>query len=160
MTTMVIFQCGSARCALPSAIADRVTPLPALSHPPTTPPILAGIMDLGGEATPVVRAAALFGLEEADLDAFYRHVLVVETAAGRIGLLVDRVLDVRDVETSAMTPADPAVSLHACVAGDLMVGADTVHLLDPERLFTAAEQARLQDLKTGEETRRALWGDA
>lgn len=152
MKTLVILKCGGLRCALERGEVSELAPVPELSHPPSLPASIEGIMNLGGLAVPVVDLARLFGeTPDAEIDPLYRHVVVLRTQA--LGLLVDRVEDVRAIDDGAVLPADRDISLNECVTGQVEVGGAMVHLLDAGRILLAAEQARLDDIRRAEQAR-------
>lgn len=160
MGPYVIFQCGGIRCALARADVQRIVPLPALSRPPTLPPIMAGIANLAGVALPVIDATTLFALtSDETVDPLYRHILVMRLSdAQTLGLLVDRVLDVRAIETGA--EIDPTSSLNGCVDAMSMHGGEPLHVLSNARILTAAERARLAEIHATEQARLETWGAA
>lgn len=152
MKTLVILKCGELRCALERSEVRELAPVPELSHPPSLPASVEGVMNLGGEAILVVDLGKLFGeIGDAEIDPLYRHVVVLQGQA--LGLLVDRVEDVRAVDDTKMLPASREISLNECVTGQVEVGGTMVHLLDASRILLAAEQARFDDIRRAEQAR-------
>lgn len=155
---MVIFRCGPIRCAVDRATVAQILPLPALSRPPTAPSLIAGFANVGGEAVPVIDAGALFATApDPDVDPIYRHVLVLQLRAGRAGLLVDRVEDVRAAPPEADSAIAPEETLNGCVTGMVSFGDGAVHMLDASRLLLKAEQALLDELRKEEQRRLDAW---
>lgn len=158
MATLVIFRCGDAVCAFQREQVVRSLALPALSTPPAMPPALRGFANIAGGAVPVVDTARLLGLRyDADTDPVYRHVLIVLANGAPLGLLVDRVLDVRNAALDALTPAKADTVLNDCVVGDLIEDGELIHVLDAERVLLAHERARIADLRDAEQARLAQW---
>lgn len=154
MTTLVIFSCGPERCALPRAAVAEVALTPELSQPPGMPASLEGFLNLAGEAVAVVDAAKLFGLSpSAEIDPLYRHVMIVRDGPDVLGLIVDRVEDVRRIDSESIRPAAAADSLNGAVTGDVDLNGKVVHLLAANRILLAAEKARLEDLRQAEQQR-------
>lgn len=154
MTAIVIFRCGETRCALDRAVVGEVTPVPELSRPPGMPASLEGFLNLGGEAIAVVAVATLFGLEpDPGIDPNYRHILVAGAGKDRLGLLVDRVQDVRTIDAGAARVAPQGGALNDCVAAELTIDDRNIHLLAIDRILLAAEKARLEDLRRAEQAR-------
>lgn len=111
-------------------------------------------MNLGGEAIVVINLMALLDLAaHPEINPVYRHILVMAGADGFIGLLVDRVEDVRAVAEEAIMPADEQSSINGCVVGHVEVGGATAYLLDASRIFLAAERARFADIQRSEQAR-------
>ncbi len=158
MTALVIFRCGSLTCAIEHHRASQVAPLPSLSRPPTMPALLAGFADVGGRATPILDARRLFGLAPtSERYSIHSHILLLKVADGDVGLLVDRVLDVRDVDLDRLLEAPDSATLNDCVRGDLVLDGGAVHLLDTDRLLLASEQLRLAELQKSEQDRLETW---
>lgn len=156
MAVIVIFRVGSEACALERTLVRQIAPVPTLSRPPLTPPALAGFLNLGGEALPVIRAERLFSAESVDA-SIYNHVLIVRVDGESFGLLVDRVTDVRDVDLGALRPVEADASLNGCVAGDITVEDAPVHLLSGDRLLLAAERVQIEQLRAAEQARLDAW---
>jgi chemotaxis signal transduction protein len=146
--TILVFDVGGRRCALRASRVREAIALPRLSRPPETPRALAGLLDLGGEVVPVVRAEALFAeTPPPDVeDALDSHVVVLRGAAGGdVGLLVTRALDVAAVPPDAVKPVDPKHSLNGLLAAEIETADGAAHLLDADKLLLAEEKAALAD---------------
>jgi len=134
-------------------------PLPRLDAPPGLPAPLAGFLDLGGAAVPVVELARLLGLPPGEPHPYRHLILLRDDAAARVttlALLVDRVADV----LPAGLPRRPAAeghSLGAVVTGAVEAGGRTLHLLDPARLLLAQEGAILDALSAQAQARLDRW---
>lgn len=162
MSTLVIFSCGATLCALPQTSVTKIVALPELSRPPTLPRILAGFANVAGEAIPVAAAVDLLGAEPGQpLDPLHQHVVFMrERDDAVLGLLVDRVADVRAIEADAITPCPDDATLNGCVEAMTTYADRPVHILSPERLLTAAESARLAELRAAEQERLDAWAPA
>lgn len=159
MATLVIFRCGEALCAFRREQVVRSLALPALSTPPAMPPALTGFANIAGGAIPVIDTARLLGLTyAADIDPLYRHVLIVLADGAPLGMLVDRVVDVRSADLNSLIPAKPGAILNDCVLGDLAQHDETIHVLDAERVLFAHERSCIADLRDAEQERLAHWG--
>lgn len=154
MTVVVIFRCGDRRCALERASVGEVAPVPELTQPPGMSANIAGFFSLAGDALPVVDAAALFGVaSDPNIDPIYRHILIVGSGDERLGLLVDRVEDVRRIDLSTMVATPDEYTLNDCVAGEVTINDAPVAILIPDRILLAAEKARLVNLRVAEQAR-------
>lgn len=140
-------------CALPQAEIREILPLPRLHAPPAAGGPLAGFLNLAGEPVPVVDLAALFDLRAAGGDDPYRHVLLARQ--GTIAFLVDRALDLVQVETDALRPVESGRSLNGCVVGEFAWADRLVHLLSLDRILTLEERTRLDALTRHATTRLA-----
>jgi purine-binding chemotaxis protein CheW len=156
----LIFALAGLRCALPRRVVRELLPLPKLSTPPSLPEALAGFVNLGGTALPVLALRHLLGLRrDVPVEPLYRHIVVVEGIAPgtRAGLLVDRVLDLQPVPAERVQPVPPGESLNGCVAAGLAMPEGFVHVLDPARILLAQEQASLQELTHRAAARLEAW---
>lgn len=133
-------------CALPRAAVGEILPLPDLFRPPASGAWLAGFLNLGGAAVPVVDLAQILGLRgETPEPALHAHVVLGRGRDfGDLAYLVDRVADLVTVPAEAFRPVDPARSLNGCVAGAIARGDGLVHVLDPARLLSAEERVRVE----------------
>ncbi len=154
--TFAIFQFGATTAALPREAVVELLPLPNLTRPPAAPRVLTGVFSLGGEALPVISLATLFGAAT-DEPGLYSHLLIVRSEGRRIGLLVDRVLDVADAAPDAVRPAAEGESLNGCVAAQLFHGDALVPVLSVDRLLLAEEKARLADIAEAAQARIDEW---
>ena len=111
-------------------------------------------MNLGGEAVVVINLATLLDVTpDPEINPLYRHILVLTGGEDFIGLLVDRVEDVRRVPGDAVVPADQQSSVNGCVVGHVQIGDATAYLLDASQIFLAAERARFTDIQRSEQAR-------
>lgn len=144
-------------CALPRAEIHEILPLPRLHAPPASGGPLAGFLDLAGEPVPVIDLATLFGLRDSGGgDDPYRHVVLARQ--GRLAFLVDRALDLVQIEEADLQPVDPAHSLNGCVTGAFAEGGRLVHLLSLDRILTLEERSRLDALTRQAKVRLARFG--
>jgi len=141
-------------CALPRAEIREILPLPRLHAPPAAGGPLAGFLNLAGEPVPVIDLAALFALRDAGSGRDpYRHVVLAR--GGDIAFLVDRALDLVQVEEESLRPVESARSLNGCVVGEFARGDSLVHLLSLDRILTLEERTRLDALTRQATTRLA-----
>jgi purine-binding chemotaxis protein CheW len=156
---LVLFATGGAVCALPRECVRALLPLPRLDAPPGLPEPLAGFLNLGGAAVPVVELARLLEAPPGKPHP-YRHLILLEeqtTGGGApLALLVDRVLDVLP-PGAPLRPVAPESSLNGLILGNLEVGDLTASLLDPDRLLLAEEAAVLGALTAQARARLARW---
>lgn len=158
LSILVTFRCGQALCAFPREQVARLLALPALSQPPSMPPALAGFTNISGCAVPVVDTARLLGVAfNAEVDALYRHVIIIAADGAPLGLLVDRVLDVEEGDQGALAVPKAGSVLNDCVLGDLVIAGETCHVLDAERILLAFERTRIAELREAEQQRVAQW---
>jgi chemotaxis-related protein WspB len=134
MKTMV-FHIGRERYALPLASVLRVLPVARLKALPGAPHFVPGLLDLHGEAIPVIDVSRLAGAPPAAVRHDTRILLVEIDVAGRrrrLGLKAERVVGVAAIDGAL---ADAGV-VAAPWLGQVAPGADgMLQLLDPDRLL-------------------------
>lgn len=143
-TAYLILDVAGTACALPREAVAEVLPLPDLQAAPASGGWLLGLANLGGRAVPVLDLAALLGLRESAAAGLYAHLVLDRDRS--FAWLVDRAADLMTVTPEAHRPADPETSLNGCVAFGLAIKDRLVPALDPERLLTQAERARVEGL--------------
>jgi purine-binding chemotaxis protein CheW len=155
---LVLFAMGGMPCALPREAVRALLPLPRLDSPPGLPRPLAGFLNLGGTAVPVVELALLLGGEPGAPHP-YRHLILLDqpVGSGKLALLVDRVADVVP-EGLPVRPVEAERSLGGVVTGEVEGPDGSLHLLDPARLLLAQESAILEELSGQAQRRLARWG--
>ena len=153
-TSYLLLDVAGTPCALPRAAAAEILPLPDLHRPAAAGGWILGLINLGGRPVPVIDLAPLLGLRGAASDPdLYAHVVIARD--GDLAYLVDRVSDLVTVPEEAIRPVAEAESLNGCVAAELAIGAGLVHALDPDRLLTARERARVSAMAYAEALRLA-----
>lgn len=155
---LVTFTLGGETFALGVDVVREVVPIAWLARPPNMPRAVEGVLDLGGQAVPVLRLDRLLGLAEGThgLDA---SILIMRENLGRngqpMGLLVDHVDGVRPVTAFTRMPLAPEQSFNGCVAALLGDGDGAWHLLSWDRILLAEERARLVEFQARAQERLA-----
>ncbi|NHZ38004.1 chemotaxis protein CheW [Massilia rubra] len=108
---VMVFHIGADRYALPLWAVARVVPAAALKAIPLAPAWVAGLLDLHGEAVPVIDLSSLAGVPPAQLWYDSRIILVdyptSEGATRALGLLAEHVVGVDSIDGDALL--DPGV---------------------------------------------------
>jgi chemotaxis signal transduction protein len=95
---LLVFEVGDVRYALPIANVVEVAEPQELACVPTLPTATGGVVNHHGDALPVLRRSALFGLDEERLSE-PTHLVVVSLRAqetARLGFPVDRIAGLVD----------------------------------------------------------------
>jgi purine-binding chemotaxis protein CheW len=159
-STYVVFALESRTCALPQRDVAEILPLARLWRPPGAPALIAGILNLAGEAVPVVSMRALFQLGD-EPPGLYAHILLLSSTAqeARHAFLVDRAMDV--VAVDEVQPVAESDSLNGCVIGELPLrDGGVAHLLATDRILMEKEKLRLGQLRQAAQARLAAWEDS
>ena len=152
---VITFRLCGRSFGLPVGAVREVVPIAWLDRPPQMPSMVRGILNLGGQAVPVLRLDKLLGLDDGTygLDA---SILVMrdDHEAGRpLGLLVEHVDGVRAADQfTSMGLADSA-SFNACLSDQLERDGAVVQLLSWDNILLAEERRRLADFQVQAQAR-------
>jgi purine-binding chemotaxis protein CheW len=143
----VVFSLGEEEFGLDVGVVDEVAAAPeALTKLPRMPKFLRGVVNLRGEALPVIDQRARFGLPPFAGPARAQRLIVVRGAKNRAGLLVDAVSEVLSVADAAIEPA-PKIPGEASglIRGvlNLPQARRMILLLDGAALLSSSESALL-----------------
>jgi chemotaxis-related protein WspB len=140
---VLVFHIGRERYALPLAAVLRVLPVARLKALPGAPSCVPGLLDLHGEAVPVIDLSHMAGSPAHAVRYDTRLLLVDVMAAGRmrrLALKAERVAGVASIDDCALADAGIAA---APWLGAVASGAEgMLQLVDPSRLL-APEVAAL-----------------
>ncbi len=139
----VTFRFGGQRFGVPIACAVEILPPADLTPVPTTPEVVAGLMNLRGGIVAVLDVKPFLGLGPAERGG--RSMILVVRVNGRTGgILVDEICDViRFAPSEVVAPPGAAPGMADCVTGVVKAGDALVALLDLERLFCVEPIASL-----------------
>jgi purine-binding chemotaxis protein CheW len=157
--SLLLFHLGDRGYALPLGAVQEIVPLALLSQPPRLPPLLAGFLNLGGQAVPVLRLDRLFGLPELS-PGLYTPLLILRDPCGLIALLVGKASRVVTLAGEAVVPVRENGSFNDCVEGVVVVGGHSFLVLHPERLLLEKERQCLAELEAAELDRLRGWEEA
>lgn len=137
------FRCGGAQLAVPAQRVERLVPLGSVTPIPLAPPRILGLMNLSGDAVPLLDVSRFLGLPPSGSHEA-RAVLVCATDEYRVGLVCDRASGVERVAQGAIQPAELASPerLRDLAIGELVADNGVRVLLDLDRLL---DEARVGD---------------
>jgi purine-binding chemotaxis protein CheW len=150
------------RCAIRRTAVREILPLPNLWRPPALPRPVAGFFSLGGKAVAVVRLDILFGLADsktAEAPSLYGHLMLVggNKAGQALAFLVERVVDLADIDDRELCPVREAATLNGCVEAEIDMEGRLVHLLSLDRILFAEEQQAIAALEQQAQERLGAW---
>lgn len=135
---LVTVEIAGQTVALPVARIRRVLdPLPVTRLPGGDAATL-GVVDLAGESVPLFDGAAALGLDAvATDDGVPGRIVVVETgtAGTPVGLAVDRVLDIVEVDPASIEAPSARLGETGAVTGFLRLDGRLAAVIAPERAF-------------------------
>jgi purine-binding chemotaxis protein CheW len=134
---LVIFSLGAEEYALPITRVQEIIRYSEPRNVASPTPWIRGVINLRGRIVPVCDLAERLGLEVERPDT--AKIVIVETAAGTAGVIVDEVQEVLTVEDEQLEPAPAAASDH--VDAIAKIGDRLAVLLDIDGLFAGVEVA-------------------
>jgi purine-binding chemotaxis protein CheW len=145
----LVFRLGDGEFALPVEAVEEVARVPdRITRVPKTPAFLEGVVNLRGDALPVVDQRRRFDMPARGADEGLR-LIVARAARHRAGLIVDSVSRVIGVRADAIQAApDLAGDITRVARGVINLEAEgrIVLVLDPDALLTDAESGLLDAL--------------
>ena len=133
---LVCFELRGQELALPIADVRETLPVPPITRVFLVPACLAGVFSLRGDIVPVIDLGVLLGLPETAAGDDSK-IVVVDHAAGVVGIVVDRLRDLRTID-GALDP--PPVNLAREVAqlllGVVATPTGSVRVLDARAVLT------------------------
>jgi purine-binding chemotaxis protein CheW len=133
---LVCFELRGQELALPIADVRETLPVPPITRVFLVPACLAGVFSLRGDIVPVIDLSILLGLP-ATAASDDSKIVVVDHAAGVVGIVVDKLRDLRTVEG----PLDPppvnlAAEVAALFLGVVATPTGSVRVLDARAVIT------------------------
>jgi len=142
---LVCFELRGQELALPISDVRETLPLQPITNVFLTPPCLAGVFSLRGDIVPVIDLAVLLGLPPT-IAGDDSRIVVLEHALGSAGIVVDRLRDLRTIETELEPPpTNLSNELQHLLRGVAATPTGTVRVLDALSILTAEPLRALAD---------------
>lgn len=119
-----IFSLGPERFALDLSVVDEVVETGEVTPLPSAPDFMLGLANVRGEIVPVIDITSFVGGERL-VPALENPLLVLHIEDGRVGLMVHRVVGIRDVARTDWQPTD-----RSYVSAELVEAAGRVAWID------------------------------
>jgi purine-binding chemotaxis protein CheW len=147
---VVIFALGKEEYGMPIDVVREITRLGEIRSIPQAPPYVQGLINLRGQAIPLIDLHVRFGisavghreLEEASVET-NSFALITEVNQKLVGFAVDRVLEVRTLEHVA--PPPPLITA-PFIGGLVNLPDRIIMLLVPDRILDNTELLVLSEL--------------
>jgi purine-binding chemotaxis protein CheW len=138
---LVCFELRGQELALPIADVRETLPIQPITRVVLTPSCLAGVFSLRGDIVPAIDLAVLLGMSRTDVGDESR-IVVVDNAGSTIGIVVDRLRDLRTLDSQLEAPpSNLTASVAQLLLGVAATTTGTVRVLDA-RAILAAEPLR------------------
>ena len=137
---IVIFRSGAGSFGIDIGIVQEIVLMLEITPIPGGAPYVAGMTDLRGRVIPVAAFTDLLGIAASPRTDDTR-ILVVESAGGHLGLIVDAVSEVMVVDGGLIEDASALGSReHDFIVGVAKLEEQLVSLVDVPRLLAAADR--------------------
>jgi purine-binding chemotaxis protein CheW len=133
-----IFTCSGRDFAVSVSAAHEVLAGEAATPVPQAPDALVGVINLRGEVLPLVQLDSLLGMATRPYVAGNQIVVVSSGEIGDVGLVVDRVRDVRSIDPKEITSCPTDAPGHRLCRGDWHSQTGIVAVLDAEKVIAEA----------------------
>jgi len=143
---LVLFRVGAQTFALNIFQVERILRYQEATPLPRTPDFLEGMLSYADTAIPLVDLRKRLSTNAPVRDE--TRIMVLEWEQGRIGVVVDAVLEVRKVPADRIAPPSPLVKGLAAefISGVVSLGDRTVVVLAAGRLLASDERVVLDEL--------------
>ena len=143
---LVCFDLGDQELALPIADVGETLPLHPITPVFLTPPCLAGVFSLRGDIVPVIDLSVLLGLAHPTKIGDDSKIVVIDRDDFTIGVVVDRLRDLRTIE-EPLEPPPPGLpaAVAQMFAGVSVTPTGSVRVLDAHAIVNADALRALAD---------------
>lgn len=138
LSQFVSFKLQGQRYALPLQQVERALRMVALVPIPESPLWIAGMLNLHSRAIPVMDLRCRFGLKDKAITPDDR-LLLVRTSQTTVGLRVDEVCDVLEIQARDVEPAQEALGRSRPLKAVIRRDEELVMVLDVEKLEPETE---------------------
>lgn len=141
---LVVFRVGAQQFALNIFQVERILRYQEPTPLPHAPEFLEGMFTYGDAAVPLIDLRRRLDVSAPVRDE--TRVMVVELDVGRVGIVVDAVLEVKRIEAGRVRPPTDLVRGLAAefINGIATVGSRTIIVLAAGRLLTSTERIALE----------------
>ncbi|MDP2337061.1 MAG: chemotaxis protein CheW [Bacteroidota bacterium] len=148
--TIVLFRHDELRYALYLSAVQRVVSTVEITPLPKAPEIVMGIVNFHGEIIPVINIRKRFNLPEREIE-LDDQLIIARTSKRLVGLLVDSVSGVHELEHYQLTATEGAFPYADYLSGIAKVENNIVLIHDLEKFLSLDEQQVMDEvLSTGE----------
>jgi len=145
---IVVFTLDEPNYALPLTAVERVVRAMEITPLPKAPAIVLGVINAQGHIIPVLDIRARFHLPARAMDCDDRFI-IARTAKRSVALLVDDVVDTRELADGAFVEARLALPFAEYLQGVVSLDDQLVLIYDLEQFLSLAEEHEL-DAALGE----------
>jgi len=144
---LVVFELSQESYGVDIGTVNTIIRMQRITHVPRAPKFVEGVINLRGSIIPVIDLRKRFELAAFE-ETKASRIVVVETAAGLIGLVVDAVTETLSLARDASEPPSSIVTTADShyLRGVAKLEDRLIILLDLERIFGESESEELRDV--------------
>ena len=142
MIQLLAFGMAQQRYALPLAAVERVVRAVEITPLPKAPPMVLGIVNIGGHIVPVFNVRSRFRLPERDMD-LRDHLVLGRTAHRMVALVVDEVSAVMERAESEVITAQEILPGLEYVQGVAKLEDGMILIHDLDKFLSSEEEVIL-----------------
>ncbi len=149
---LVVFVVANEHYGVGIASVVEIIKLQPITAVPRAPAFVEGVTNLRGKVLPVIDLHKRFGLPPADLTKHAR-IVVAQINGTPVGMVVDAVIEVRQVDEQAIEPPSPLVTTvdSSFITGIAKVDERLIILLDLQKVLSPEEKSELGALPSLDE---------
>jgi purine-binding chemotaxis protein CheW len=133
---LVCFELRGQELAISIDDVRETVPVQPVTRVYLTPPCLAGVFSLRGEILPAIDLGVLFGLPRTEVGTDSK-IVVIEHGSGTAGVMIDRLRDLRTIETLDPPPSNLPPEIAGLLVGVAATPTGTVRVLDAKAILSA-----------------------
>lgn len=144
---LVVFEVANESYGLDIHQVKEIIRVPDITRVPRTPPFVEGVINLRGSVIPVLDLRKRFGFDSRQADDAQR-IVVIEMGDQTVGVIVDRVLEVLQVDEAKIDAPSPYVVTvdSEYIAGIAKVDERLIIVLDIDRVLSTGEKDQVATL--------------
>lgn len=144
---LVVFELAKESYGVDIGAVNTIIRMQRITHVPRAPQFVKGVINLRGSIVPVIDLRRRFGLQEFE-ETKASRIVVVETASGLIGMIVDAVTETLSLPSDAIEPPSSLVTTADShyLRGVAKVEDRLIILLELERILTESEAQELDEV--------------
>ena len=137
------FTIDAYRLAIPVTVVERVVAMPALAPLPSSPRLVAGVLNLHGQALAVIDPRRRLRLRATPFRISDR-LIIVRTERRRSALFAASIGEIRRFHPGEITAADTVPTAFEAIGGVVCTSGGVVLICDPDRFLSHTAEARLE----------------
>lgn len=146
----ILFNLGSETFGIPIDQVREVIQKPVVNFLPDAPSFLDGVIALHNHSIVAIDLYKRFKIPSTPADSILHHALVVRISSIIIGLLVNKVshiVDIEEVKIDTTEKTEKNCLGNKVVTGIIQLNEQTIFLLNLSRLLNEEEQKKLEQMR-------------